>query len=68
MVYPGTIENVSDTHMRAHFRRRAAGRNEHIRGPRRGEKRRAEQDLELIRASAEEEIDRWHAMSIEAHR
>ena len=68
MAYSGTVEITSDLQMRAHFQRRAMGRKEHIRGPRRGEKRRAEQDLELIRAAAEEEIDPWHAMSIEAHR
>ena len=68
MAYPGKVEIISDTQMRAHFQRRAAGRTEHICGPRRGEKRRAEQDLELIRAAAEEEIDPWHAMSVEAHR
>ena len=68
MACPGKVEIISDTQMRAHFQRRAAGRKEHIRGPRRGEKRRAEQDLELIRAAAEKEIDPWHAMSVEAHR
>ena len=68
MAYSGKVEIFSDMQTRAHFRRWAAGRDEHIHGRRRGEKRRAEQDLELIRAAAEEEIDPWYAMSLEAHR
>ena len=68
MAYSGEVKVLSDMQVRAHFRRWAVGRNEHIYGPRRGEKRRAEQDLELIRAAAEEEIDPWYAMSVEAHR
>ena len=68
MLHSGTIQIVNDTQMRAHFQRRPAGRKEDIYGPRRGEKRKAEEDLESIRAVAAQQIDPWYAMSVEAHR
>ena len=68
MLHSGTIQIVNNTQMRAHFQRRSVGRKEDIYGPRRGEKRKAEEDLESIRAVAEEGLDPWHAMSVEAHR
>ena len=64
----GSIEPVGDSCLRAHMQRRAGdGRKEHIRGPRRDEKRKAEENLATIRAVAQGP-DAWNAMTAEAHR
>ena len=54
---------------RAHMRRRGEGsRREHILGPLRGEKRKAEQDLEMLHAAAGETASdvAWRAMAAES--
>ncbi len=67
----GALELSDDSRSRAHMQRRGeGGRQEHICGPRRGEKRRAEQDLEALRVAAEEAgpAAAWDAMAVEARR
>jgi hypothetical protein len=61
---------VHGNSFRADFQRREGGRKEHIYGPRRGEKRKAEQDLEALRAAAEQAGSdaAWSSMSAECHR
>ncbi len=63
----GAVE-IQGSSFRAHMQRRGEdGRKEHIRGPHRGEKRKAEQDLERLRAAAEEASDAaWSAMAAES--
>ncbi len=66
----GAVEILGSS-FRAHMQRRSEdGRNEHIRGPRRREKRKAEQDLETLRAAAEEAASdaAWSAMAAESRR
>ena len=65
----GAVE-IQGSSFRAHMQRRGEdGRKEHIRGPHRGEKRKAEQDLERLRAAAEEASDAaWSAMAAESRR
>ena len=67
----GTIEILENNFSRAHLQRRNEfGVNEHIRGPRRGQKRRAEQDLEALRAAAAQAGPdaTWSAMCAEGRR
>ena len=64
----GSIEMLSENYMRARVQRRTGdGRKMQIRGPRRGEKRKAEEDLDAIREAAQGP-DTWSAMGAEAHR
>ena len=66
----GTVETLGSS-FRAHMQRRGeGGRKEHIRGPRRGEKRKAEQDLEMLHAAAGETASdvAWRAMAAESRR
>ena len=64
----GSIEMLCENCMRAHIQRRTGkGRVMHICGSRRGEKRKAEEDLEAIRSAARNP-DAWSAMAAEAHR
>jgi hypothetical protein len=65
----GAVQLLSDSRSRACLQRRATdGRMEHICGPRRGEKRKAEEDLEAIRAAAAGSREAWGAMAAQAHR
>jgi hypothetical protein len=67
----GAVEILDDRFSRAHVQRRSGdGRKEDIRGPRRGGKRHAEQDLEALRAAAEAAGPEaaWSAMAAESHR
>eukprot|EP00973_Karenia_brevis_P055731 7752389-Karenia_brevis.AAC.1 len=64
----GVVERFGDGFLRAHLQRRADdGRKDHIHGPRRGEKRKAEEDLEAIHAAACGP-DAWSGMAAEARR
>ena len=66
----GSVEILGSS-FRAHVQRRGEnGRKENIRGPRRGEKRKAEQDLETLRAAAEEAASSsiWNAMTAAGRR
>ena len=49
----GSVEQIGDA-FRAHVQWIEEGANRHAHGPRRGEKRRAEEDLESLRGAAEE--------------
>ena len=56
---------------RAHFQHRDEGRKQHVYGPRRGQKRRAEEDLELMRTAARgktEKRDVYAAIAEEGRR
>ena len=67
----GTIEILENNFSRAHLQRRNEfGVKENIRGPRRGQKRRAEQDLEALRAAAAQAGPdaTWSAMCAEGRR
>jgi len=70
MALAGAIEVLEDKRSRAHVQRRGeGGRKEHIYGPRRGEKRKAEEDLEALRAVVARVADpaqAWGAMASEA--
>ena len=71
MASSGAVELLDGSCSRAHMQRRSeSGRKEHIRGPRRGEKRKAEEDLEALRAAAKEAglAAAWDAMAAEARR
>lgn len=73
----GAVEPLEDGSSRAHLQRRdESGRKVHIRGPRRGEKRKSEEDLQALRAAAQEiappaawdPAAAWDAMAAEARR
>eukprot|EP00973_Karenia_brevis_P078663 10918492-Karenia_brevis.AAC.1 len=67
-VTPGSIQVLDGNISRARLRRRGVdGRVEQIYGPRRGEKRKAEEDLNAIRAAAQGP-DAWSDMAAEARR
>ena len=66
----GGIEIRHSGEMRACFQRKGGGKGRplNICGPCRGEKRKAEEDLEAIRAAAAHGEDAWVAMAAEARR
>ena len=65
---PGDIECLTSNCFRAHVQRRASsGQKQHIIGPRRVDKRKAEQDLEAIR-EASRDPNAWDAMAAAARR
>ena len=65
----GAVETMRSHCFRAHLQRRANnGCKEHIYGPKRNAKRKAELDLDLIRHSAEESEDSWGSMIAAARR
>ena len=65
----GAVETMRSHCFRAHLQRRANnGCKEHIHGPKRNEKRKAELDLDSIRHAAEESEDAWGSMVAVAHR
>lgn len=68
LVMAGAVENLG-IRFRAHVQRRGSnGRKDHIHGPHRGEKRKAEQDLETLRAAAKHAGPgkAWSAMTAES--
>ena len=63
----GSVEHLINDDFRAHVQRRdEAGFQQHIPGPRRGNKRSAEKDLQALRAAAEkagpDKDKQWSAM------
>ena len=53
MAFSSSVELLDGGYSRAHIRRWGdGGRKEHILGPRHGDKREAEEDLEVLRAAA----------------
>jgi len=71
MAFSSSVEFLGGGFSRAHMQRRGeGGRKENIRGPRRGDKRKAEEDLEELRAAAAEACptSAWNAMVAKARR
>ena len=65
----GAVETIRSHCFRVRLQRRANnGCLEHIHGPKRNEKRKAELDLDLIRHAAEESEDAWGSMIAAARR
>ena len=63
------VQTLRNGRFRAHLQRRNhVGEKESIHGPRRGTKRKAEEDHDVIQAAAQQGPDAWGAMQAEAHR
>ena len=66
-VCAAAVEDRGNNIWRAHLQKMTKGRNQNIRGPRRTERREAEEDLKVLRAAAQDP-DPWAAMATEARR